>query len=187
MYRYLIIFLVLSFSSNSFAGIWDLTQIRSDLRVVDYNGFAEDYLSSRTNVTINGKSGKQLLIIEAPSPEKDFVGYPLEDNIRFYQHKEIEKHIAHIEKYLKWEKLASENGDAFTKEIGFAKGDGKLKYSFFSANEDYHLLEVSSCSFGSCGVSELFFDKENVLILLDLLKQLKAGELPPENVADKYN
>ncbi|MDA8694403.1 hypothetical protein N9L91_04320 [Pseudomonadales bacterium] len=64
------------------------------MRVVDYNGFVKDYLSSRTNVTINGKSGKQLLIIEAPSPTKDFVGYPLEDNIRFYQHKEIEKHIA---------------------------------------------------------------------------------------------
>lgn len=155
--------------------------VRTDLKVLEFNDFAEDYLGRPTHVAIFGKKNKQTLEIEFEPygmASRDYEPY-----LHFVT-KHVDRYIEHIEKYLRWQKMALETGDAFGKAIGKAKSTFGLghKYSFWSGNEKSHYLVIEACSLGSCDQGSFYFDKMNTMILLELLRKFKAGELPPEDL-----
>jgi hypothetical protein len=190
MKKWLFLILISSImSSTSVACVyWNETNIRSDLRVFEFNEFAENYLSKPANVVITGKKkNKKTLIIQFEPYNIASLDYA--PCIQFTS-KYVDDSIEMIEKFLKWEEMAVENKDAFGKEIGKAKRAMGLKNKFFfwSANTKEHYLKIDTCSMGNCSVDNSFyFDKKNTIILLNLLRKLKDDKLPPPDAGDKYN
>jgi hypothetical protein len=184
-----ILTICLFFSLNAHAGIFDKTLIRSDLRVLEFNDFAEDYLGKASEIRIWGKKKKQTLQISYEPYNIASLEYGAPSLMFVTKH--IDTYIDHIQKYLKWEAIATENKDAFGKDIGKAKSIAAVshKYSFWSGNTTNHYLNIETCVFVSCGDGggTFYFDLENTLILLNLLNEFKAGNLPPPDVSNKYN
>lgn len=92
-------------------------------------------------------------------------------------------YIAHIDKFLEWEALARERGDALTREIGRApspSGGTKadLLFSFHSGNERSHFLTITFCMSMTCATgSGLTLDVAGAKELRALLLRFDAGEL----------
>ena len=175
------------FASSANAGMFDKTLVRSELRVLEFNDFAEKYLGKPSTIYIWGKKKKQTLQI---SYEPYNIASLAHEPYLMFVTKHIETYIAHIQKYLKWAAMATENGDSFEKDIGKAKSQMGLghKYSFWSGNATNHYLHVQACSLGSCGKSgNFYFDEHNATVLLNLLNDLKNGSLPAPDVGNKYD
>jgi hypothetical protein len=102
-------------------------------------------------------------------------------------------YMVHIAKFLEWAAQAKANGDAFDKKIGDAPIHPglSLEFAFHSGNQRSHFLAVTLCSLGSCAMGtnvgrSLYFDETGASDLLALIKKLRAGELPGEDVGAKY-
>ena len=181
-----LLFLLLIFLTN--ASFAKEAQVRTSLRALQFNNAAEQYFDRQTAVTVVGKPGKQRLNIRfAPyGGSISFSGGPLFQ----FQADAVDDYLAYISKYRSWSDQATENGDAFTKEIGKAKSVPgiSLKFTFHSGNATNHFLEVSVCSLGNCSVSEpMYLDAQGAEELSSLLSKLKSGEVPGEDVGAKYN
>ena len=189
MKKWLFLILISIISSNSVACVyWGETNIRSYLRVFEFNEFAENYLGKPANVVITGKKkNKKTLIIQfEPYNIASLDSAPC---IKFTS-KYVDDSIEMIEKFLKWEKMAVKNKDTFGKEIGKAKlAMGlKNKFSFWSGNAENHYLIIDTCSLGDCNVfNSFYFDKKNTITLLNLLRELKENKLPRPDAGDKYS
>ena len=189
MKKWLFLILISIMSSNSLACVyWGETNIRSDLRVFEFNEFAENYLGKPANVVITGKKkNKKTLIIQFEP--YNIASLDFAPCIQFTS-KYVDDSIEMIEKFLKWEKMAVENKDTFGKEIGKVKRQMgvKNKFSFWSGNSESHYLIIDTCSMGNCSVDNSFyFDKKNTIILLNLLRELKDNKLPRPDAGDKYS
>lgn len=180
----MLLFLLLILASN--ATFAEEVQIRTTLRVLQFNNAAEQYLDRETAVTIFGKPGKQRLNVRFATYGRSLSSGPLFQ----FQAAAVDDYLPYISKYLSWSAQATENGDAFTKEIGRAKSAPgiSLKFTFHSGNTTNHYLAISVCSLGNCSVFEpMYLDGKGAEELSSLLSKLKAGELPGEDIGAKYN
>jgi len=178
----LLLAILLATSHASFASDAD---VRTTLRVLQYNNVAEQYLDRQTSVTVRGKPGKEELIVRfAP------YGGSLGESWFLFRASSADNYLAHISKYREWSEKATENRDVFTKEIGRAKSSAgvSLKFEFHSGNEASHYLVISLCALGNCAVNEpMYLDGKAADELFSLISKLKAGGLPGEDVGAKYN
>lgn len=161
--------------------------LRTELRALQFNNAAEQYIERQTMVTVSGKGAKQQLNVRfAPyGAPIQMYGGPLFQ----FRVGAVNDYTAHIDKYLRWSSQAIAHGDAFTKEIGRAKSSPglSLKFVFHSGNASKHFLEVTVCSLGNCSVFEpLYLDIDGAEELKTLLLKLQAGELPGHDVGANY-
>ena len=163
------------------------TRITSDIKAREFNSIASKYYERPTFVTLENMSdGETLLAFKMDSYRS------VTNSIRFSKNDTTDyKNI--ITKFSEWNQLATERGDAFTKEIGRVStwGNGlsaTLKFEFHSGNEKQHYLSVSYCAAGTClDDSALYFDKQNSEKLYDLLVKLEKGEVEQKDIDSIYN
>lgn len=165
------------------------TPIRSQLEVYQYNSVARKYMDRPTMVSVSGSQGSQNLKVSF-----DSYGAGSPGDYAMFATKHADIYAAHITKFLEWAATATVNGDAFDKKIGNAPilAGLSLNFTFHSATASRHYLELKLCSLGSCAMgmddnSGLYFDESGARTLLSLIQQLKAGELPGEDLGEKYN
>lgn len=165
------------------------TPIRSDLEVHEYNDISRQYMDRPTYVSISGSKGNQRLKLSF-----DPYGIAGAGDYAMFSAKYSDTYIELIEKYLNWNDLATKEGDILDKKIGSGPiyTGLSLEFSFFSSNESSHYLVLTLCSLGSCAMGmndsrSLYFTKADAATLLDLIKKLKSGELPGDDVGAKYN
>jgi hypothetical protein len=164
------------------------TVIRSPLKVYEYNSVARKYMDRPTFVTVSGSPGSQQLMVSF-----ERYGIAKSGDYAMFAAQHADTYLAHIAKFLDWAATARANGEAFDKKIGDAPilAGLSLEFAFHSGNPTNHYLEVTLCSLGSCAMGmnvgrSLYFDEAGASDLLNLIKKLKAGELPGEDVGAKY-
>jgi hypothetical protein len=93
-----------------------------------------------------------------------------------------DNYIQLIDKYLEWEKIASESQDIIDKKIGTAKGLplSNIDFSFYSANQHSHYLVIGDKIYGH------YYSKAGAEALKELLIKYKNNELSPLDVNTKY-
>ena len=184
MKKYIFILLFILHSTISHAA-WreNERRINTTLEVSNYNSIASKYLKTPTNVISLKMGGVESLGIE-----------PKRGASIFFSIEHVDEYLAMIAKYIEWQKQATENGDAFSKEIGDVKSPMKgirVRFGFYSGNATNHYLTILNCVtlFGSCsddGESPQFYDLESAHVLIGLLSKMKTGEIKPEDVSEKY-
>ena len=164
------------------------TTIRSSLTVYEYNSVARKYMDRPTFVTVDGSPGSQRLKVFFEP-----YGVAKSGDYAMFAAQHADAYLAHIAKFLEWAAKARGNRDAFDKKIGDAPIHAglSLEFAFHSGNPTSHFLVVTLCSLGSCATGmnvgrSLYFDESGASDLLDLIKKLKAGALPGEDVGAKY-
>lgn len=164
------------------------TVIRSPLKVYEYNSVARRYMDRPTHVAVDGSPGSQRLKVYF-----DAYGVAKSGDYAMFAQQHADAYLAHIDKFLDWAARARANGDAFDKKIGDAPIHPglSLEFAFHSGNPTSHYLTITLCSLGSCATGTdvgraLYFDESSASVLRDLIKKLKAGELPGEDVGAKY-
>ncbi|MDZ4316359.1 MAG: hypothetical protein U0989_16530 [Azonexus sp.] len=153
--------------------------VYTTLRVLQYNNAAEQYIGRQTAVSVLGKRGKQRLIVRFAKYGGSV--YSSSGLGVMFLATSADEYLAFISKYRDWAAKATENGDAFTKEIGRAKSTPglSLKFQFHSGNTTSHYLVIVVCSLGNCSVQEpIYLDEEGADELTSLVTKLKTGELP---------
>jgi len=93
----------------------------------------------------------------------------------------VDEYVALIDKYLKWEEVASSKGDMLDKKIGDADlwWGASVTFRFYSGNTKNHYLVISV-------TDPLYFDKKNALILRKLLIKFKNNQIHKTDESD-YN
>jgi hypothetical protein len=165
------------------------TPIRSPLKVYEYNSIARKYIDRPTHVAVDGSPGSQRLKVSFEPYDVAKSG-----DYAMFAVQHADTYSAHIAKFLEWAAKARANGDAFDKKIGDAPilAGLSLEFAFHSGNPTNHYLAITLCSLGSCAMGmddgrRLYFDESGASDLLALIRKLKAGELPGEDVGAKYN
>ncbi len=107
----------------------------------------------------------------------------------------VPEYISMIDKYIEWEGLAKSRGDIFTKKIGTVKSTTlagtytTMEFDFHSGNASNHYLCVyrSTPQMGlDKKVQALYFDRDNSIILKDLLKKYETSRLGNSNIDQVY-
>lgn len=164
-------------------------RVSSQLQVKEFNSLASKYYSRPTFVAVNLlNTGKKSLLIQVdPYRPRQ---YDVKSMMSFGEDY-ANQYITLIDKYLEWENKASQRGDQFEKKIG-SVDDGTgildLTFKFYSGNAYNHFLVISNCDIFCVETSDHhYYDKNNALILKDLIKQLKNGQLKVNKISDVYN
>lgn len=96
-----------------------------------------------------------------------------------------------IEKYLKWNELATQNKDMIEKEITRYNSpySMNIRLEFYSGNETTHYLSIKSCQSGLIQICTpmAMLNKKNAILLKKELKLFKNGNLKYEDISSKYN
>jgi len=155
-------------------------------QVLEYNSVASKHLPRPTFVDAEIKNGviKTLYIRADFITGSEYTSFTRGMELHWIKRKRLDNYIEGVEKFLKWEEIATRDGDAFTKEIGKF---GKSIFTFHSGNSKRHFLEISKCS--TCSDSAYYYNRDGAKGLLELLKAWQANELDPlseSELDDKY-
>jgi len=165
--------LIAIFLLTGCSSMQDVSRISSTLKVYEYNDIAAKYMPRPTFVELGKIDGVRVLHIT--SDEYGKIGNdPQKTSHLFLKQTYSDNYIALIDKFLEWEKLASDRKDTLEKNIGEAKDN--LVFDFFSGNENSHYLVIS---FKTSGVVlwESYFPKSEAETLRSLLVKLKNDNL----------
>jgi hypothetical protein len=167
------------------------TRLSTGLQAAEFNSLMSSYQPRPTSVSLETMSdGVEVLAIEMDQYGTTRFDYGYEVHHQFRMLPEaIGDYVALIDQYDRWRELASERGDAITREIGRAPAwHGELKFEFHSGNSDRHYLLLAICAVGTCLDDQaLAFDADNAARLRDVLYRWQAGELTVLDVNDIYN
>ncbi len=149
------------------------TTINAPFEVSVYNSVANRYMPRLTEVLLQEKNGENILYIGV---EKYGSNYGQKEWISFSKQSASES-IPLIEKYLEWEKIASDRGDHVDKEIGRVDTPngqfGDVVFSFHSGNQYSHYLNV----YGSATTYSHIYTKSDAVNLKSLLTKFVNGNL----------
>ncbi|MBG0760640.1 hypothetical protein BOO22_14595 [Vibrio cidicii] len=160
------------------ASIKSETRIESNLRVKEFNSISSRYMDRPTFITLYELSGDdRFLYVQSDSYR------PNKSNTISYGLKYVDEYIAFIDKFLEWEKLATERKDTLNKDIGETSswaGALNLKFSFYSGNSRSHFLEVAGCGLMCVDTSPFqYFDQAAAKELRSLLIKMKENQFKP--------
>lgn len=162
----------------------DEHRLNTPLQVSSYNRIASRYLETATSVVALKMGGKETIGVE-----------PSRATSVYFSVDHVDEYLQAIEKYISWQEQATKEKDAFTKQIADVKNPmagTRNRFGFHSGNAEQHYMTVETCVmlFRTCNSSDnekvQLYNLENAKELALLLQKLKAGEIKPENVADKY-
>ena len=162
-------------------------RIDSDFQVLEFNSISSEYLPRPTFLELVIKNkGKQNLLIKTDFIHKGEYAY-LNKGLDFIplKLKYVEDYIAAVEKYLKWQAVASKDRDIFTKEISKVKS---VKFSFASGNSKDHYFIFENCVV-ACTTERYVLDYIGAQKFLKLLNKWKSGQLSTttkSEIDDKY-
>lgn len=148
-------------------------RIDSRIQVSAYNNIASSYMMRPTFVSVVEIGGTEMLRVE-------YQEYGTSTSTVNFVKEHIDSYIHHIEKYLKWEKIASTKRDQINKVIGDAAlwAGASLQFSFYSGNATHHYLVVTPCGLGLCsGDPRVTLDRKNAIMLKELLLKYKGNQL----------
>ena len=162
-------------------------RISSPFRVMEYNTVSNQYGERATFIKMNLRDKGDMGWIQADMIHKSEYAY-LNGGMDVLRIKEkhVDKYIDAVEKFLKWEEMASRDGDVFTKEIATAN---KVKFTFHSGNAQSHYLTAEFCTIGVCSEPAFYFDGKNSEALLKFLQDWRDDKLSyttDAEVEDKY-
>ncbi len=157
------------------------TRLPIDFYAHTYNSVANQYLSRPTSAELLHKaSGQSWINIQMEKYGQNQYGMNLL-TISFVQ-PECKTYIDLIDKYLAWEKIASQDKDILDKKIGSAKSVVfNMDFNFYSGNSTNHYLGI-----GGIGGEYQYYAKEDALKLKELLSNYMAGKILPTNLDSKY-
>lgn len=181
------------------------TRFESKVSLSEYNNVANQYLSKPTFATLisypNGESPELLSYVADGygSSYHQYIGV-IKNKIGFHvQRTKANEFISSINKFLEWSDVATQNGDAFTKDITHIYYDAEkvsdtsayYKLTFYSGNSKQHYLLFRSCTFSVitkeiCYGNTALSDVSAQELKADINKFL-AGEIKQLDVASKYN
>ncbi len=170
------------------------TRISTRLAASDYNDIANRYLERPTFVSLQTLSdGAVTLRVRMERYDGGYdarLGVALEHSLPFDQ-RYVGEYLPLIDKYLEWEKLATERGDQIEREIGRAttwanSNTAQLKFSLFSGNATNHVMLIDHCVAIGCAERPMVFSKPNAIELRRLLVDLGAGRITQTPVGDIY-
>lgn len=184
MNKYLIGAILIFLSGCSYIG-WDESRISVNFSAKQFNSVASQYISRPTFATLTTfKNGSEKLVISMDpygDPNRDIPFSSGYFDIEFVR-EHVNDYVSSIDKYLKWEKQASQDGDIFTKEIAEVEGYATdILFKFHSGNSASHYLVLSHS-----GSSEQYYDKFNAERLREFLINYKNGAISQKNYDKKY-
>lgn len=155
------------------ASMENASRISTTLKVYEYNSVASNYMPRPTFTELGTVDGVKVLHIT--SDEYGKIGNDPQKTSHIYlKQTYVDDYISLIDKFLEWEKLASERGDTLEKNIGEAKDN--LVFDFYSGNSKSHYLVISLKASGVI-LWENYFPKTEVSNLRNLLIQFKNNQI----------
>ncbi|MBE3705488.1 hypothetical protein HJ207_23790 [Vibrio parahaemolyticus] len=161
---------------------------------LEFNSLLSEYKARPTFVSLLEMSdGEEVLNIKMDSYLASSDGIKPSISI---SRKYVDENIEAIEKYLKWNKLALDRKDQFTKEIAITKSWDNAgvtvenRYTFHSGNEFNHYLEIVTCSLGICNPSQkspIMLNSNGATELVKELYDFRTGSVSKTNVDSVYN
>lgn len=156
-------------------------RLNTDIRAVRYNDLVWEHYPYPLRVEYDGK---RLTLF----PNE------YDANTRFFVTKNLApKFIAAIDKYLEWEKTATERGDQITKTIDRIPYLGsRMTARFHSGNPREHYISfgirspVLGDNFKIDGLSDLILDRKNAQEFRELLAKFRDGKVEIPNVDEIY-
>ncbi|EHK5112028.1 hypothetical protein M2G95_19770 [Vibrio vulnificus] len=161
---------------------------------LEFNSLLSEYKARPTFVSLLEMSdGEEVLNIKMDSYLASSDGIKPSISI---SRKYVDENIEAIEKYLKWNKLALDRKDQFTKEIAITKSWDNAgvtvenRYTFHSGNEFNHYLEIVTCSLSICNPSQkspIMLNSNGATELVKELYDFRTGSVSKTNVDSVYN
>lgn len=181
------------------------TRFVTKVYLSEFNDVASQYIPKPTFATLisypNGEGPDSLSYIADAygSSYNQYIGVT-KNKIGFHvQHTKALEFVSSINKFLEWSKTATQNGDAFTKDIADIYYDAEsvggisvyYKLTFHSGNQEQHYLLVKSCSYSRM-TNEICYGNtaltpESSLELKSEINKFLAGEIVQRDIASKYN
>lgn len=151
---------------------------------VHYNSISAKYYETATFATTYAIDGNTFINYKANNSGSVTIAIDNPEEVKIM-----------LNKFLKWENLATTSGDVFTKVLGkvttnLINSTMYNKYKFHSGNENSHYLIIERCSvFDQCLTENRYtftLDVSNVKIMLSEIEELEANGIRslPTN---KYN
>lgn len=162
------------------------TRINTPLHARQFNSIASQYLPRPTTVRIvELDDGSERMAVTA-----DFYGGKY-GAVSFFRG-QVPAYVARVDKFLEWEAIARERGDALTKDIGRAPSPSagpaaELSFAFHSGNARAHFLVITFCVLGGCLPDQaIALDPEGARELRALLLRFETGQLKHTPVDQVY-
>ncbi|MFM2657481.1 hypothetical protein [Vibrio owensii] len=169
-------------------------RLSSNFQSLEFNSLLSEYKARPTFVSLLEMSdGEEVLNIKMDSYLVSSDGIKPSISI---SRKYVDENIEAIEKYLKWNTLALDRKDQFTKEIAITKSWDNAgvtvenRYTFHSGNELNHYLEIVTCSLGICNPSQkspIMLNSNGATELVKELNDFRTGNFTKTNVDSVYN
>jgi hypothetical protein len=152
-------------------------RIHSSLNASQYNDIANKYMPRPTFLSIVQMDGYPDML------QIKYDTYSSDKGYQWFSKEHVDDYVALIDKYLKWEEIATRDGDLLNKEIGTAKLytvasiPYSLRFSIFSANKTNNYLVIGGAS-ANPNPSNIF-SKENAIKLKMILIKFKDDNFSP--------
>ena len=167
-------------------------RLTSDIQSVEFNSLVSEYKTRPTFISIREMSdGDKSLVVEMDGYGTSRNG--INSNISISK-QNIDENILVLEKFIRWNKLALQRKEQFTKEIDIAKANPsgliENRYTFHSGNEKHHYVEIVTCAIGTCNPSEkapIMLNANGAIKLIQELKDFKNDKIVTTDVNDIYN
>ncbi|ROR25449.1 hypothetical protein EDB67_10499 [Vibrio crassostreae] len=193
MKKYLISMAIVAFVSGC-VSLNKEYRLVSNVQSLEFNSLLSEYKTRPTFVSLLEMSdGEEVLNIKMDSYLAS--GDGIKPSISIAR-KYADENIEAIEKYLKWNVLALDRKDQFTKEVSTTKSWDNSgvtienRYTFHSGNEFNHYLEIVTCSLGICNPSQkspIMLDSHGAIVLIKELNNFRAGSFSKNNIDSVYN
>lgn len=168
------------------------TRVSTELQAEEFNNVSSRYTPKPTSVSIiELKDGTVILSVCMDTYAKSQVN-PLGKSYINFARKHISEYVAAIDKYLEWAALAIERKDSFTKKIGLVPthsniGNGSLKFTFHSGNNQEHFLAIALALPGvTMDEQAHYYDMVNAKELRRLLIAWSLGTLQQTDIDSVY-
>ena len=145
--------------------------LHTNLNGYTYNSISRSYLDRPTEVSLYGDT----LVIKVQGYGQNDVG------VLSIKPEDVESTVAAIDKYLKWDALATKRGDIVKKNIAEVGG---YTYAILGVNEGQHFFISHIPVLGDhldsnlLGQLAILFPREEAIELRKILLQLKDNALP---------
>lgn len=169
-------------------------RLTTNIQSLEFNSILSEYRIRPTFVTLQEMNdGTELFKIEMDSYQPDKQGINPSISI---SRKYLNNNIDALNKYLKWNEIALNRKDQFTKNIDKVKAwDNSSfiienEYTFHSGNENKHYVSIVTCALDNCNPSQrspIMLDSNNVKILLNELNSFQESKLKKVNIDNVYN
>jgi len=165
----------LFFVGVTIANAGEKIKLDSPFKVLEYNTVSNSYGERATFILMNVRKKGDMGWIQADLIHKTDLAQYMNglDSIRIKE-KHVDGYITAIEKFLKWEAIASKDKDNFDKDIAQVN---KVKFQFHSGSSNSHYLVMTYCAVGTCVEPQFVFDKENAILLKEFFEDWKNDRL----------